>query len=210
MVPAIMSLVLAVFLFVFVIPFPIGRMYLRLMAVQFSPLDRQFSSGPLTSDKRVMNTCFSFNVLFFFCGGGFLIMFHLLMAFVFFVSIIGYKAALLHLELLKLVAAPYGRHILAADAPNVSSMSNWQIFNYGRGVYPCCCCDPNLPPPQKEQEIAIDNAALLVHMEPTADRRISSPPAPSQAYAYNSAQAFMVGAARSPPPLPPKPARLLQ
>jgi uncharacterized membrane protein YccF (DUF307 family) len=202
-----MSLVLAVFLFVFVVPFPIGRMYLRLMAVQFSPFDRQFSSGPLTSDKRVMNTCFSFNVLFFFCGGGFLVFFHLLMAFVLFVSIIGYKAALLHLQLLKLVAAPYGRHILASDAPNVSSMSAWQIFNYGRGVYPCCCCDPNLPPPHKTQEIAIDNAALLVHVEAPADRRISSPPAAMQA--YPSAQAFMLGAA-GPPPLPQKPARLSQ
>jgi hypothetical protein len=57
-----------------------------------------------------------------------------------------------HVQLLKLVLAPYGRHILAADAPIVSSMSWWQIFNYGRGVYPCCCCDPKLPTAQMQEQ----------------------------------------------------------
>jgi ABC-type multidrug transport system ATPase subunit/uncharacterized membrane protein YccF (DUF307 family) len=198
--PVIMSIVLAIFLFVFIIPFPVGRMYLRLMAVQLSPLDREFGSGPLTDDKRVRNICIRLNILFFFCGGGFLIFFHLLMAFVFFVSIIGYKFAFVHLELLKLVAAPYGRHILAADAPVVTSMTGWQIFNYGRGVYPCCCCDPNLPKSQTQETAHLNDTEVLNHVEVVA--------VPARAANHNppSAQAFMVFPARPLPP--PKPARL--
>jgi uncharacterized membrane protein YccF (DUF307 family) len=201
MAPVIMSLVLAIFLFVFVIPFPVGRLYLRLMMVQLSPLDREFVSGPLTEDKRVRNICIRLNILFFFCGGGFLIFFHLLMAFVLFVSIIGYKLAFVHLELLKLVTAPYGRHILAADAHIVSSMTAWQIFNYGRGVYPCCCCDPNLPKSQTQEATHLNDTTSLNHVE------VRAPAAPPAKPAPPNAQAFMVFPAR-PPPLPPKPERL--
>ena len=161
LVPISMGLVLATFLFVFVLPFPVGRMFLRLMAVQLSPLDRDWSSGPLTSDKRVMRICSLLNTLFFFCGGGFLFGFHLLMAFVLFLTVIGYKFALMHVQLMKLTLAPYGRHILAADAPIVSSMSWWQIFNYGRGVYPCCCCDPKLPTAQMHEQ-ALERNPLAV------------------------------------------------
>jgi uncharacterized membrane protein YccF (DUF307 family) len=211
MAPVIMSLVLAVFLFVFVVPFPVGRMYLRLMAVQLSPLDRDFSGPTLNTDKRVRSICNMLNVLFFFCGGGFLVFFHILMAFVLFVSIIGYKFALVHLNLLKLVIAPYGRHILAADAPMVGSMSAWQIFNYGRGVYPCCCCDPELPRPQQQSDAMAmtplnDTAALAAphHANVMVDRHSAfsptSQPTPSM---------FMVFPVQ-PPPLPPKPARLSQ
>lgn len=152
LVPCSIGLVWATFLFVFVLPFPVGRMFLRLMAVELSPLDRDWSSGPLTSDKRVMNICNLLNILFFFCGGGLLFGFHLIMAFVLFCTVIGYKFALMHVQLMKLTIAPYGRHILAADAPIVSSMSWWQIFNYGRGVYPCCCCDPKLPTVQMHEQ----------------------------------------------------------
>lgn len=151
-VPFSMAAVVATVLFIFVIPFPVGRMFLRLMTVQLTPLDREWSGGPLTSDKRVMHICSLLNVMFFFCGGGLLFLFHLLMAFIFFLTIFGYKIALVHVQLLKLVLAPYGRHILAADAPIVSSMSWWQIFNYGRGVYPCCCCDPKLPTAQMQEQ----------------------------------------------------------
>ncbi len=163
-VPFSMGLVLAVFLFIFVIPYPVARMFLRLMAVQLSPLDRDWSGGPLTSDKRVLNICSLLNILFFLCGGGFLFAFHLLMAFVFFLTIFGYKIALVHVELMKLTLAPYGRHILAADAPIVSSMTWWQIFNYGRGVYPCCCCDPKLPTAQM-QEYSLERNPLAANSQ---------------------------------------------
>ena len=159
LVPFSMGLVLAIFLFIYVIPFPVARMFLRLMAVQLSPLDRDWTGGPLTSDKRVMRICSLLNILFFCCGGGILFGFHLLMAFVLFLSVIGYKMALVHVQLMYLTLAPYGRHILAADAPIVSSMSWWQIFNYGRGVYPCCCCDPKLPTAQM-QEFSLERAPL--------------------------------------------------
>ena len=205
-----MGLVLAIFLFVFIIPFPVGRMYLRLMAVQLSPLDRDFT-GPHLSDKRVRSICIRLNILFFFCGGGFLFFFHALMAFVLFASIIGYKFALVHLQLLKLVIAPYGRHILAADAPMVGSMSAWQIFNYGRGVYPCCCCDPKLPDPQKSDvDMAmspLNDMAAQHHTEVQVVRQ-SAPPA-RQPPQPPSPHAFMVFPVQPPPP-PPKPARLSQ
>jgi uncharacterized membrane protein YccF (DUF307 family) len=204
MAPVIMGLVLAVFLFVFVIPFPVGRMYLRLMAVQLSPLDRDFSGPFLNTDNRVRGICIRLNILFFFCGGGFLVFFHALMAFALFASIIGYKFALIHLELLKLVIAPYGRHILAADAPMAGSMSAWQIFNYGRGVYPCCCCDPNLPNPQNQDDTmamtSLNAMAAPNHTEVTVVGHTAPPPSP---------QAFMVFPVK-PPPLPPKPAHLRQ
>ena len=161
LVPFSIGLVWATFLFVFVLPFPVGRMFLRLMAVELSPMDRNWSSGPLTSDKRVMSICSRLNILFFFCGGALLFGFHLIMAVVLFMTVIGYKFAFMHVELMKLTLAPYGRHILAADVPIVSSMSWWQIFNYGRGVYPCCCCDPKLPTAQMQDQALERNPLSL-------------------------------------------------
>jgi uncharacterized membrane protein YccF (DUF307 family) len=209
--PVIMGLVIAVFLFTFVIPFPVGRMFLRLIAVQLSPLDRQFCSGPLTEDRRVRRICNTLNILFFFCGGGFLVFFHILMAFALFASIVGYKFAFVHLDLLKLVIAPYGRHILAADAPIVSSLSWWQIFNYGRGVFPCCCCDPKLSQHEPTFDTLLSNAQAQNHSTTGPVLAVSTSQVPSHVYASESpfAEAFMVGASPRPPPVPPKPARLI-
>ncbi len=106
---AIEYLVASLLLFVTIIGIPFGIQTLKLAAVALWPFGKTYK-------VKASNTgCLStfMNILWFFIGGIWISLSHLLLAIVFYITIIGIPFANQHMKLAGLALTPFGREVIS-------------------------------------------------------------------------------------------------